>query len=146
MDAVCITKPFWWWDLRSNGASGEWGRRQEGALRQAEMKTRNGITVEASERLTSGGGSQLTLHTIRMRLYMKPDPMALTIQTSHPRPYNRISKKIDCQKLICNLSNAQRKIKRVQRQKCTYRVGEIQRNVSTATLPYQLFNALYKQS
>ena len=37
------------------------------------MKTRNGTTVEASERLTSGGGSQLTLHTIGMRLYMKPD-------------------------------------------------------------------------
>ena len=37
------------------------------------MKIRNVTTVEASERLTSGGGSQLTLHTIGMRLYMKPD-------------------------------------------------------------------------
>ena len=42
-------------------------------LRQAGTKTRNETTVGATERLTTEGGSQLTLRTIRMRLYKKQD-------------------------------------------------------------------------
>ena len=40
-------------------------------LRQAGRRT--GTTVGATERLTTGGGSQLTLRTIGMRLYKKQD-------------------------------------------------------------------------
>ena len=94
------------------------------------------MTVEASERLTSEGGSQLTLHKIGMRLYMKPDLDGSNYPNESSEAIQPNHKKIDCQQSICNLSLAQWGIKRVQRQKCTYRVGEIHRNVNMATLPH----------
>ena len=41
------------------------------------------------------------------------------------------------------ISLAQWGIKRVQCQKCTYRIGEIHCNVNMATLPHQLHSAYY---
>ena len=110
------------------------------------MKTRNETTVGAAEKPTSGGRSQLTFCTIGMRLYKKQDLDGSNYpnESSEAIQPNQQEDRLPTVNMQ-SLSLAQWTIKHVQ-QKCTCRVGEIQRNVDTATLPYQLFNALYKQS